>query len=270
MDALKKIFSYFLVCCVLFAAPISSGRSILTWMCLERCGKNVTYDLEQIHAHRDVLDDVSYEAFDLGANSTLIDNHFSRVTNNILQDNLGAYPMITTVRLNYLRELFSNPSPFIKAAVAKALELNVSGYNIDFEPTTTATSEDASNFAKFLGQFSDALHEHKMKLQVCVASWNIFWNFQEIAASSIDLVITMDTYATKFATFKKAVDFAVKNVGLKKLGIGLDNDDNKYSKSQLQQIFDKIVSVNANQVSFWDLPLSDDDWNAAKSWKSGK
>lgn len=102
------------------------------------CGKNVTYDLEQIHAHRDILDDVSYEAFDLGffsfffsqvfqvtlcrklgANSTLIDNHFSRVTNNILQDNLGAYPMITTVRLNYLRELFSNPSPFIKAAVAK-------------------------------------------------------------------------------------------------------------------------------------------------------
>lgn len=129
-----------------------------------------------------------------------------------------------------------------------ALKNNYSGYDIDFEPTTAATQQDAQDYATFLSQFADALHAKNKQLQVCVAHWNIFWNYTAISLSTVDLIITMDTYASSFNTFSSALDRAVKEIGIKKLGVGLDSDDNKYSSAMLDQIFKKIVSVNANQV----------------------
>ena len=95
----------------------------------------------------------------------------------------------------------------------------------DWEPTTDPAPGDAKDYASFLNTFSDAMHEHNLKVhllrdlllvdppsrslplpplpesngpiltgaQVSVdaATWNPIWNFTLLAQTSLDVVITM-------------------------------------------------------------------------------
>ncbi len=83
----------------------------------------------------------------------------------------------------------------------RAVQYGYTGYNIDFEPDDAGNAEDAKNFADFLTKFADALHKKGFKLSVDVgtkiykfpfsnlpATWNDFWDYKLIAASSVDKV----------------------------------------------------------------------------------
>jgi hypothetical protein len=48
------------------------GYDTMVWMCLERCGSNITADLAAISAHKNALTAVSYERFDLGLGGTIV------------------------------------------------------------------------------------------------------------------------------------------------------------------------------------------------------
>ena len=50
-------------------------------------------------------------------------------------------------------------------------------------------------YADFLTKFGDALHAHGKVLTVDVASWSHIWNYSAIAASSVDRMMVMSTYA---------------------------------------------------------------------------
>jgi hypothetical protein len=241
------------------------GRVVMPWMCLERCNEDIPPDLQQIFEYRTTLTAVSFEDYDLGPNSTLVWNEFTSVNSQIQSYNLAALPMITTVDLNKIRQLCSNSHPFIEAAVSRAKTYNYSGYNIDFEPTDTATEQDAKNFAAFLGKFANAMHGINKTLSVCVASWNDFWDFSAIASSSIDKVMTMDTYAGDFSTFTSALQKAINQIGLKKLGVGLITTvtDN----SQLTQRFNLIEQSGATEIDIWDTPIPDNWWPFLQKFK---
>jgi len=92
--------------------------------------------------------------------------------------------------LSWMRQVFANPQPFIDACLSeyvlimilgffltshRALKEGYTGYNVDWEPTTTATSQDAILYAQFLTKFTDALHKHNKKVTVDIASWSSIW-----------------------------------------------------------------------------------------------
>ncbi len=90
----------------------------------------------QQYAAQGALTQVSYEAYDLGWNSNLVWNGFTRVSDDVKQAGLVSLPMITTVNLDKMRQLWANPQPFIAAALAEAKQWQYDGYNIDVSLST--------------------------------------------------------------------------------------------------------------------------------------
>jgi len=127
---------------------------------------NYHNSFQQIAKYKDVLTAVSFEAFDLGYNATLVNNSFTDVNPTLKALNLKRYPMITTVNLEKIRQLIKNPDGFIAHCIELAKIHDYTGYNVDFEPHDSATEEDAAGFAEFLTKFRNALNAHGFKLSV--------------------------------------------------------------------------------------------------------
>jgi len=139
-------------------------------MCLERCGGNETtikQNLQSIEEHKNLLNAVSYEEFNLGPNSTLVKNNFTAVGPILASYGLETYPMISSFPyppdfLSWMRDVFKNPQPFLTQAIDTIKREDFTGYNVDWEPTEEATPTDALNYVLFLNLFSSTLHSiHK-------------------------------------------------------------------------------------------------------------
>eukprot|EP01114_Cavostelium_apophysatum_P019246 TRINITY_DN6148_c0_g1_i1.p1 TRINITY_DN6148_c0_g1~~TRINITY_DN6148_c0_g1_i1.p1 ORF type:complete len:269 (+),score=34.23 TRINITY_DN6148_c0_g1_i1:96-902(+) len=250
----------------------SAGHRAMPWMCLERCSENIQVDLEQLEANSDTLSAVSFEAYDLGKDGGLIDNNFTSVNDQILSLGLQTFPMVTTVNLESLRTLFSDPQPFIEAAVKQAVMNNYTGFCLDFEPTDRATEQDAQDYAKFLSTFAQQLHgqSEPKTLSVCVAHWNTFWNFTAIGLSEVDYVLDMDTYASAFSDFQNLLQEAVASVPLQKLGIGIitsHSDGTNFTTQEMQERFDLINHYNIQEVDIWMTPIPDNFWSFLEAFR---
>jgi len=242
-------------------------------MCLERCGEDIQSDLAQIANYSTILTAVSFEDYDLGENSTLIWNEFTYVNGIIQSYGLLAYPMITTANISKIRQLCSNPQPFIEDAVLMAIQYNYTGYNIDFEPTGDDIDDnDAYIFASFLDEFADVLHEKGITLSVDVATWSPFWNYSLLAATRVDKVISMDTYVAEFDLFTSRLIYGVNTVGIQKLGIGLetvnDNNGQPFTTQELEERFQLIQQFNIQEIDIWEEPLPDNFWPFLKEFLS--
>jgi hypothetical protein len=78
--------------------------------------------VQQLFDHRSELSAVAFELFNLGLNSQLIVNPFTRVDNILSQWGLETYAMVSSYPyppefLQWMRQLFNNPEPFISAAL---------------------------------------------------------------------------------------------------------------------------------------------------------
>jgi len=251
-----------LIVLLLFFTCLSLGGRVMPWMCLERCGENIQADLAQIANNRTSFTAVSFEDYDLGPNSELIYNNFTSVNGIIQSFSLQGYPMITTVNIDFLRELFNDPHPFLAEAIANAIEFKYVGYCLDYEPEG-GSNEDAENYAQFLTTFANQLHERNKVLQVCVASWDPFWNFTLIAESTVDTIITMDTYADDDDTWMDAFLYAYDTIPLEKLGIGFiteTNDGQIPSKEYFQYRFNALEQYGIQEIDIWDSPIPGDMW----------
>ena len=102
----------------------------MPWMCLERCGDDIAADLKEMSDHRHELTAVSYEAFDLGDASTLIDNGFTNVGPTLNAMGLKTYPMITTVNITRIRTLASNVRVTRSAGTARMCVRGVWGNSL--------------------------------------------------------------------------------------------------------------------------------------------
>jgi hypothetical protein len=101
----------------------------------------------------------------------------------------------------WMRQVFSNPQPFILACIRDAKEYGYTGFNIDWEPAEGATSLDAKNYAKFLDTLSRSLHKEGIKVSVDFATWSPIWNVPALAETSVDYMLDMGTYTGSDTSF---------------------------------------------------------------------
>jgi len=251
------------------------------WMCLERCGGNATSieeNLSQIQQYRHLFSSILFERFNLGPNSTLILNNLTNVGPSLQAIGLETYPMISSYPyppqfLDWMRELFANPMPFIELAVETAVANNYTGFNIDWEPTDPGTQEDAADYANFLSTFGDALHSKSKKLSVDVATWNTIWNLTLLSASGADNLMDMGTYTGGLESFRKQLKIATQQIGLKKLAAGLmtlDTQTNQpFTDKDLSERFDMLEKNQVQEIAIWDAPLQDNWWGHLRHFKHG-
>jgi len=160
--------------------------------------------------------------------------------------------------IEWLRQLFDNPGPFIESAIKEILTTGYTGYNLDMEPDT-ATPEDAVNYAIFLEEFATALHAVGKELTVDIADWTPFWNWTLLAKTSVDRFNLMSTYTGNFTIFTEKLEEAMIIFGPKQLGVGLESinpDTNEpYSNQELEERFNIIISGGALEIDIWDTPI---------------
>jgi len=245
----------------------------MPWMCLERCGDNlgnITQQMQSIHDHLDLITGVSFEMYNLGPNSQLVKNNFTSVGPQIRQWGLETFPMVSSYPyppdfLDWMRQLFNNPTPFINAALKEASINGWSGLNLDFEPTAKGTPQDAIDYANFLTKFANILHKQGLKLTIDVASWNTLWNYTLLSQSTVDRIFTMDTYTAKFSYFQQSIAKAVQQIDLNKLGIGLetvkDNNNQPFSQQEIQERFDLIAKYSVIEIDIWKMGIPDNWWS---------
>ena len=175
-------------------------------MCLERCGdssQDIDAQMTQFRANTSSFTDVAFEIFNLGPNSTLILNNLTRVASPLKQLGLSTWAMISSYPyppefLTWMRQVFTDPQPFITSLVSQALDLGLTGVNVDWEPTSgngapPLTPADPLNYASFLDTLSAALHEHGILVSVDVATWSAIWDLEAIGATRVDYIMNMET-----------------------------------------------------------------------------
>jgi hypothetical protein len=173
-----------------FAAAAGTGataapaRFVMPWMCLERCGDSsadIAFQLNQLAVNVSVFTGVAFEDYNLGANSSLIKNNLTQVAGPLAALGLQRWAMISSYPyppafLTWMRQVFAQPAPFISACIAAARAENLTGFNVDWEPTSgngapTPEPQDALDYAAFLTTLADALHAEGFLLSVDVATW---------------------------------------------------------------------------------------------------
>ena len=241
-------------------------KTAIVWMGLEITGENITSDLSSLSAHRTDITGVSYEHCILDSTGDLVAIPLvTNVTNKVRSFGLDAYPMIISASLSDIEYLLAHPSGFIQSAVSAAIGAGYTGYNIDFEPTQAANATVAIAYAKFLSTLADALHAHGKKLTVDIATWNPFWNFADLANTTVNALFDMSTYASPFFNFGYALSNDVASIPLSKLGIGLItvnvNNGTLLPGGSVSERFKAIESENVTSVAVWDMPLASYWWN---------
>ena len=248
------------------AIALCHAKRVVPWMCLERCGEDVNASLAQLATLAGVaVTGVSYEAFQLGDNSSFADSGYSKVGAALQAMGLEAWPMVTSADIGKLRELWTNKQKFIDEAVLalKTLDANITGYNVDFEPSggDSPTNDDALEFAAFLTEFADALEPHGVKVAVNVATWTAFWDYDALEETSVDKFMTMDTYTGDSTLFVARVENAVDAFDLEKLGIGIQTENplstSPFDDAALQLRFDTLAKHHVQEVDIWSTPIPD-------------
>ena len=139
-------------------AAVAAKRGVMPWLCLEIChetSQNITSNLNQIEMNKDLISYVSFERYGLGSNSTLNLYNLTDVNPIIQKMGLKTTPMIISVDINNMRQVFENPQPFFDSVKAETEKNGYSGWNIDWEPSDPSISDaDGLNYAKFLDAFS--------------------------------------------------------------------------------------------------------------------
>ncbi len=257
---------------LVFVVVVAEARqkSSLVWMCLERCNDNAADGLAQIAANRNLLTSVSYEAYDLGPGGTLVDNGFTDVGPALAKLGLHRFAMITAANNTLLTQLLwgSDTPPIIADAVKVALQKNLTGFDIDFEPNDAMTDRDAERYVVFLNSFATSLHAAGKRLSVDVASWNGFWNFTRIATSRVDTVHQMDTYCCNdnFTAWKEHVERSAISFSAHTLSVGLIDEAPLLSQSLLAERLRFLSQKGLHQVAYWKIPMPQAYWNAMSTW----
>ena len=256
----------FLVAILIFAT-ITESRRVMPWICLEKCGRNVTEEIENTKqlAEAGVITGLSFEAYDVVWGGNLKEVGYTRVGETFSKYGIELIPMITTRNITIIRQLFENQNSFFDQVLTAAnnYEVKLTGFNVDFEPENgdPPTADDAAKFAEFLTNFANKLHEGGYILTVDIASWSDFWDFDLLGKTTVDRTITMDTYCGKYETFLQRLDKVLAAVPLEHLGIGLmttnPNNDQYLTDAELTERFASIKEHNINEVDLWSVPLPD-------------
>lgn len=260
------------------ASAVASAKFsfVMPWFCLERCGdssSDIANEYWQLAVNTSTFTGVAFEDYNLGQNSLLIKNNLTQIAAPVKALGLQRWAMVSSYPyppqfLNWMRQVFQNPTPFISACLKAAAVESLTGFNIDWEPQSgdNPTAQDAADYAAFLTTFSDAMHSHGILTSVDVATWSDIWNYTLLGQSSVDYIMTMSTYTGSDKLFPQEVQTAAASIPLSKLVIGLEttNDDNNgapFNKTQLDMRFSTIAAAGIDKIAIWKAPIPDLWWS---------
>jgi hypothetical protein len=263
---------------------VATGRRVMPWFCLERCGFNasqVTEHLIELKKHAQSVTGVSFELYNLGENGTLVWNSdLTQVASTIQSLGLETFPMISSYPyppqfLDWMRQLWDPSLPYgdqlLDALVEHAIKYKFSGFNVDWEPAHgNPTALDASNYAGFLGRIAARLRTIDVQLTVDVASWSGIWNWTDLAAEQgIDRYMIMDTYTNRLSTFHSRLQKAVHAFD-SRAGIGMSTlnlaTNQSLTQQEVESRFDLILNATAaggivpREIAIWDMPIPEYWW----------
>lgn len=265
---------------------------IMPWFCTQRCGFNVSQIVQHVDqaatlATHDVsaLNTIAFERYNLGPNSTLLLNPDLFDINKYILSNatfaatfprriamVSSYPYPPQF-LDWMRQLFDNPEPFLSAVVGDIVKHNIAGLNIDFEPTSgNATNEDATRYAAFLNILRERLENRGKVLTVAGATWTPIWNLTLIAQAlsgsessssannTIGYFTSMNTYTYDNSSFQRELDVNMQEFGtygsLKSLVVGLETWPSQFTVAELEFHFQLLAQNNVCRIAIWDMPLT--------------
>jgi hypothetical protein len=265
---------------------------IMPWFCTQRCGFNVSQIIQHVDqaehlATHDVpiLNTVAFERYNLGPNSTLLLNPDLFDINKYILKNatlaatfprriamVSSYPYPPQF-LDWMRQLFDNPEPFVSAVVGDIVRHNIAGLNIDFEPSSgNATNEDATRYAVFLNVLRERLEAQGKVLTVAGATWTPIWNLTLIAQAlsgsegsgnvnnTIGYFTSMNTYTYANTSFERELSINIQEFGtygsLKSLIVGLETWPSQFTPAELKFHFDLLAQHGVCRIAIWDMPLT--------------
>ncbi|MGI0091495.1 MAG: LysM peptidoglycan-binding domain-containing protein [Nitrososphaerales archaeon] len=247
------------------SAPISTiNRGTWLWV-----WGNYNDEVNQLALHPGSVTVVSPAAFALDNSGTfqISSEQAVEMCSQVQSMHVGCDPMIQNDQYSPdgINALLTNPglqSSFISAAVSEAVSAGLGGYNVDFEPAA-GTWQVAWPYGTFLTNFANAMHSVGKVLSVDVASWDggVLWNYWIEGQSSVDIVLTMDTYSGSMTFFNQSLQTALWSIPLDKLAVGFQvgPDD-----STLSQRFQSIENAGVQNVMVWPSSqgyLSDMYWS---------
>jgi len=230
-------------------------------MCLEDCGGNVTYELEQLSQNSAVFDAISYKWSVVSQQGEIVKEE--GVTNpRMLIQSLGleTFPMICCFDINIMRVVFESPNGLINQAVQTAVQYGLTGFNIDWEPVgQTTTQEDAVNFSNFLTLFANELHSNGKQLSVDVANWTVMWNETLLNETTVDYLMDMDSYDPSIYQIGLDIPIDLQRYGSTRLGVSI-NTKYGYDNQQIQHLSKVLTHYPVEQVAIWAFPIPDNWW----------
>lgn len=185
---------------------------------------NIPEALSQLQAHKGLVTDVSYGAYACNSTGGLVSSFNATLDKELAALGVRRHALIGCGKTPMLRTLFSNPTPFINAAVAEIEARAFDGYNLDFEPYDgMPTNADGLAYAAFVDTFADALHAAAPRKALSLDFFtNVpIWNLAALNSTSIDTLISMDTYVQGNATFEAYSQVAHAYIAPAKLGLGM-------------------------------------------------
>ena len=251
----------------LVALHVTASNRVMVWMCLEFCEDSqhlISADLKEISDHRNALSAVSFEKYTLGPNSTLVDNKLTVVSPQIISYGLEAWPLLSSFPhppefIDWMRTVFKYPTPFIESCISEAKKYNYTGYNLDWEPTDDVTADDGTAYAAFIDTFGQALHSHGLKLTADIATWSPIWNYPAIAATSVDMGISMGTYTSNDTSFSSQLSKLVTNFGPLRSGVGMETvNASTVTRMPMDEVvwrFQQIKASGAVEIDLWRMPV---------------
>lgn len=277
----------FLILLIVSAAcSLPAAPTVMVWMCLERCFNTTSAQVQEqiamLKQHADVVDAVSFEQFNLGPNSTLLDNpSLSSVALSLNEAGFSTFAMVSSYPyppdfIFWLRELFANPAQFTAQCVLASRKFNLTGLNLDFEPATGVTPQDALDYAAFLANFTAAMHDQGVLVTADIAGWSPLWNLNALDAAPVDRYFYMGTYARNMTTFLAQLDKATGAISADKLAIGLqnyvgNNITDMLSEHDAAARFEAILNHSSvRSVGVWAMPLDAHWFDAVGQWKKAR
>ena len=258
---------FVIVILLLSIVSIFSEKDSMTWLCLEFCEESqsqIKYNLNQLKIHSNLFTRVSFEKYTLGANSTLIDNELTEVNSEILSMGFESWPLLSSYPhypqfMEWMRQVFANPQPFIKSCIEEAQKYSYTGYNLDWEPTDDVKPGDGEDYAAFIDTFAKALHERNLKLTVDIATWSSVWDYDALPLTSADEFISMGSYTSNDNSYMNQLNLMKDTFGVDKAGIGLEtvnaSNSERLTIDEVAFRFKAIMDMGFSSIGLWKSPI---------------
>ena len=120
----------------------------------------------------------------------------------------------------------------------------------------------------WLDQFATELRVRaNASVTVDAATWNTVWNFTLLSASAIRSIDTMSTYTSTWSTFEEELEYAVANIPMDKLTVGLETTTADATNLTLR--FNMIEQYNVSAIAIWVMPIPDVWWSFLEAFVQG-